>query len=93
MCVQDLPSMQTICCRLGLMGFDWMQQSVRGLNKFESRRPDVESLLDIAASDIANITSRFSSSKIYITQEVIAGGVVQPTEYVNIGEFLCMRGK
>ena len=48
---------------------------------------DVKSLLDIAASDIANITSRFSSSDKYITQEVIYGGVVDPNEYVNIGEF------
>jgi len=46
---------------------------------------------NIAASDVANITSRFSSSNIYITQEVIAGGVVQPTEYVNIGNVLEFR--
>jgi hypothetical protein len=46
---------------------------------------------NIAASDIANITSRFSSSNIFITQEVIAGGVVQPTEYVNTGNVLEFR--
>ncbi|KAK0199507.1 glycoside hydrolase family 13 protein [Desarmillaria ectypa] len=41
----------------------------------------------IAAVDIANITSRFSSSP-YITQEVIwgAGEAVQPSEYVGIGD-------
>ena len=36
MCAQDLPSMLTICCRLALMDSEWMQQKVRGLNKFES---------------------------------------------------------
>ena len=86
MCGQDLPSMQTICCRLALTDFDWMQQRVRGLNEIESWRPDVESLLDINASDIANITSRLSSSNTYITQEVIWGGVVEPSEYVSNGE-------
>ncbi len=42
---------------------------------------------DIAADDLANITSRFSSSP-YITQEVIwgAGEAVQPSEYVGIGD-------
>ncbi|KAG7440051.1 glycoside hydrolase [Guyanagaster necrorhizus] len=41
----------------------------------------------IAATDIANITSRFSSAP-YITQEVIwgAGEAVQPSEYVGIGD-------
>ncbi|KAK0479068.1 glycoside hydrolase family 13 protein [Armillaria luteobubalina] len=41
----------------------------------------------IAADDLANITSRFSSSP-YITQEVIwgAGEAVQPSEYVGIGD-------
>ncbi|KAK0448445.1 glycoside hydrolase family 13 protein [Desarmillaria tabescens] len=41
----------------------------------------------IAADDIANITSRFSSAP-YITQEVIwgAGEAVQPSEYVGIGD-------
>ncbi|KAK0475258.1 glycoside hydrolase family 13 protein [Armillaria novae-zelandiae] len=41
----------------------------------------------IAADDLANITSRFSSSP-YITQEVIwgAGEAVQPSEYVSIGD-------
>ena len=69
------------------MDFDWMQQRVRGLIEFESWLLDVESLLDIAASDIANITSRLSSSNVYITQEVMWGGVVDPNEYVDIGEF------
>ena len=68
------------------MDFDWMQQRVRGLIEFESWLLDVESLLDIAASDIANITSRLSSSNVYITQEVMWGGVVDPNEYVGIGE-------
>lgn len=47
----------------------------------------LKSLVDIAASDISNITSRLTSSP-YITQEVIygAGEAVQPSEYVNIGE-------
>jgi hypothetical protein len=87
MCVQDLPSMQTICCRLALMDFEWMQQRVRVLVLNHGRQPDVKpSLLDIAASDIANITSRLSSSNNYITQEVIWGGVVDPNEYVGNGE-------
>ena len=42
--------------------------------------------LDINASDIANITSRLSTSNIYITQEVVFGGVVEPNEYINNGE-------
>jgi len=46
---------------------------------------------NIAASDLANITSRLSSSNIYITQEVIYGGVVDPNEYVNNGDVLEFR--
>jgi len=48
---------------------------------------------NIAATDIANITSRFSSSKIYITQEVIfgAGQPILPSEYVGIGDVLEFR--
>ncbi|KAG5652077.1 hypothetical protein H0H81_006370 [Sphagnurus paluster] len=44
-------------------------------------------LLDIAASDIANILSRLST-KPYITQEVIwgAGEAVQPSEYIGNGD-------
>ena len=72
------------------MDFDWMQQSVRGLIKFGSWPIDFESesLLDIAASDIADITSRLSSSNVYITQEVIAGTGedVDPNEYVENGD-------
>ena len=72
------------------MDFDWMQQSVRGLIKFDSWPIDFESesLLDIAASDIADITSRLSSSNVYITQEVIAGTGedVDPNEYVENGD-------
>ena len=45
--------------------------------------------LDINASDIANITSRLSTSNIYITQEVVFGGVVEPNEYINNGESFC----
>lgn len=43
--------------------------------------------LDIAATDISNITSRLSSRP-YITQEVVygAGQPIQPSEYVGIGE-------
>ena len=46
-------------------------------------------MLDIAATDIANITSRLSSSSVYITQEVIFGAnePITPSEYVGIGEF------
>lgn len=42
---------------------------------------------DIAATDLANITSRFSKAP-YISQEVIwgSGEPIQPSEYVNIGE-------
>jgi hypothetical protein len=45
-------------------------------------------LLGIAASDIANITSRLSSFNNYITQEVPfgVGEAVDPNEYVDIGE-------
>jgi len=46
---------------------------------------------NIAASDIANITSRLSSSNVYITQEVIWGGVVDPNEYTNNGDVLEFR--
>jgi len=48
---------------------------------------------NIAATDIANITSRFSSSKAYITQEVVfgAGEPIQPSEYMGIGDVLEFR--
>lgn len=74
---------------LGVDGFRLDAAKSKGLNKIKSWWPYVESLLDIAATDIANITSRFSSSKIYITQEVIfgAGQPILPSEYVGIGEF------
>lgn len=42
----------------------------------------------ISATDLKNITSRFSSKTAYITQEVIygAGEPVTPSQYVGIGE-------
>jgi len=46
---------------------------------------------NINTSDIANITSRLSTSNIYITQEVIFGGVVDPSEYVNNGDVMEFR--
>jgi hypothetical protein len=39
---------------------------------------------DIAATDLANITSRFDRKPAYATCETIFGGAVQPEEYVNI---------
>ena len=47
---------------------------------------DGRNVSDIAATDLANITSRFNSTP-YITQEVIwgAGEPIQPSEYVDIG--------
>jgi hypothetical protein len=45
---------------------------------------DVEIAADIAATDLANITSRFDRKPAYATCETIFGGDVQPEEYVNI---------
>jgi len=47
---------------------------------------DGRNVSDIAATDLANITSRFISAP-YITQEVIwgSGEPIQPSEYVGIG--------
>jgi hypothetical protein len=49
---------------------------------------DRHDVSDIAATDLANITSRFISTP-YITQEVIwgPGEPIQPSEYVEIGIF------
>lgn len=46
MCAQDLLSMQTICCRLALMDFDWMQQRVREFSKMKSNH-DASQMLKI----------------------------------------------
>ena len=74
---------------LGADGFRLDAAKSKGLNEIESWpwRPDVETLLGIAASDIANITSRLTSSKIlYYTSETVFGGAVTPNEYTVIGE-------
>jgi len=65
--------------RLAQYGNDLLSLGVDGLR--------LDAAKHIAATDLANITSRFSSTP-YLTQEVIWGSVepIQPSEYLGIGD-------
>jgi len=82
--------------RLAEYGNDLLSLGVDGLRldaakrNFSTSGPLFEThqvyFLDMAATDLANITSRFISTP-YLTQEVIwgAGEPIQPSEYLGIG--------
>lgn len=88
--------------RLAAYGNDLISLGVDGLRLDAAKRLSVFNLrstswiypksslaVDMAATDVANITSRLTGSP-YITQEVIwgSGEPIQPSEYVGIGKSL-----
>lgn len=91
---RDLQLTPMTCYPSALMDCAWMQQNVRQ-RLTSSHITQVSyfnnptNFIDIAATNISAIASRFSR-KPYITQEVIWGyqEPIQPSEYVGIGTLL-----
>lgn len=85
MFVLDLLSTGTISCRWVLMAYGWMLLSV--CRFFSCVRTKSHFSVDIAETDLANITSRLNGSP-YLTQEVIYGDgePITPNQYVSIGD-------
>jgi hypothetical protein len=82
-----LLNMPTICFRWVLMVFAWMQPSVSLMSIPQQFHTQIMFKIDIASTDLANITSRFIRPP-YLTQEVIygTGEPITPNEYVYIGK-------